>query len=164
MLFFLVPGTSGRVSTLKELQRCFCPAHSGGDGYRALGGGTGTVTSAQDLREGMQRTRIWGLRHLGMFGEQGVSRRWGEEQVSGVLRARNAGQTWRAKPLSNQGPHLPQRAGQGIHESLKSALWNGRRTLTNVCGWASYLHTLSLMIIRRNNQNKTYCRDVLRIK
>ena len=30
----------------------------GGDGYRALGGGTGTVTSAQDLREGMQRTRI----------------------------------------------------------------------------------------------------------
>ena len=53
----LVPGTSGRVSTLKELQRCFCPAHSGGDGYRALGGGTGTVTSAQDLREGRGGTR-----------------------------------------------------------------------------------------------------------
>lgn len=28
------------------------------DGYRALGGGTGTVTSTQDVREGMQRTRV----------------------------------------------------------------------------------------------------------
>lgn len=94
-----------------------------GDGSRAPGrggGGTGAVTSALNVREGLQSGQPMGRGHRAEV--CGIGDVWGTGSLKAgrgavgmdVLRCKECwSQAWRAKPPSNQGPHLPSEGRSG---------------------------------------------------